>query len=152
MVAPATAVAQRKAQLEEELARVVEVLVRVYQPTRIILFGSLAQDAVHEWSDIDLAVIKETDKRFLDRIGEVLELIQSTVGVEVSVYTPRELGHMVADGNRFVVEEILGRGRVVFERSSGRNPGAGGPRSKTWTATPSGCGRHPHKPRPCVGV
>lgn len=61
MVAPATAAAQRKAQLEEELARVVEVLVREYQPTRIILFGSLAQDAVHERSDIDLAVIYKGD-------------------------------------------------------------------------------------------
>ena len=115
MVAPATAAARRKAQLEEELARVVKVLVREYQPTRIILFGSLAQDAVHEWSDIDLAIIKETDKRLLDRIGEVLKLARSTVGLEVIVYTPAELDKMVAEGNYFVVEEILGRGKTVYE-------------------------------------
>ena len=116
MVAPSTAAEQRKVQLEEELARVVDLLVREYEPSRIILFGSLARGTVHEWSDIDLAVIKETDERFLDRIGEVLELIQSTVGIEVIVYTPRELDQMVNERNRFVVDEILGRGKVLFER------------------------------------
>ncbi len=115
MVAPATPAALRKAELERELARIVELLVREYRPVRIILFGSLAQGTVHEWSDIDLAIIKETDKRFLDRIGGVLLLARSTVGLEVIVYTPAELDKLVAEGNYFVVDEILGRGRIVYE-------------------------------------
>jgi len=49
----------RKRQMEEELKRVTEIIVREYSPERVILFGSLAGGAVHEWSDIDLAIVKK---------------------------------------------------------------------------------------------
>lgn len=114
MATAAVAIAQRRALLEDELARIVDVLVREYRPSRIILFGSLAQGTIHEWSDIDLALIKETERRFIDRIGDVLDLVRSPVGLEVVVYTPREMQEMVAQGNYFVVEEILGKGRTLF--------------------------------------
>lgn len=117
MAAPLTATEQRKACLERELTRITGLLVREYRPIRIVLFGSLAQDAVHEWSDLDLAIVKETDKRFIDRIGEVLELTQPTVGLEVVVYTPQEFDRMVAEGNYFVVDEILGKGKILYEHS-----------------------------------
>ncbi len=114
MTEVATAVERRKARLEQELARVVDVLIREYHPLQIIVFGSIARDQVHEWSDIDLAIIKETDKRFLDRIGEVLELTRSPVGLDVVVYNPQEFRQMLADGNYFVSEEILARGKTVY--------------------------------------
>ena len=60
----------RKAALEAELARVLPIIIDQYQPEKIILFGSLATGEVHEWSDIDLAIIKETDLNYFDRLFE----------------------------------------------------------------------------------
>jgi len=108
----------RRAQLEQELHRTLEILVRDYQPERVILFGSLARGTVHEWSDIDLAVIKRTSRRFIDRIGEVLRLIRPTVGVNVVVYTPEEIAQMEGADHYFWVDEIAGKGKILYDRAA----------------------------------
>lgn len=54
--------------LSEALERIVHTLVTEYQPEKIILFGSMATGDVGEWSDIDLAIIKDTPKRFIERL------------------------------------------------------------------------------------
>lgn len=53
-------------QLTQELSRIAEVLIKEYQPEKIILFGSLATNQIDKWSDIDLIVIKDTDKSFYE--------------------------------------------------------------------------------------
>lgn len=106
----------RKQQLERELTRLLPDLVAKYQPDKVILFGSLASGNVHEWSDLDLAIVKQTPKRFLDRISDVFLTINPTVGCDVLVYTPEEIVQMLADNNRFMREEILQQGKVVYER------------------------------------
>jgi predicted nucleotidyltransferase len=107
----------RRAILVRELERIRAVLIERYRPERIIVFGSLARaldddsaDAVHEWSDIDLVVVKRVGGRFVERVQEVLDLVQSTVGLNVLVYTPEEMAAAEREGNFFVRDEILGRG------------------------------------------
>ena len=51
----------RKKLLEAELERYIRVLSQVENPDKVIVFGSLASGQVHEWSDIDLVIVKETD-------------------------------------------------------------------------------------------
>lgn len=68
-----------------------------------------------EWSDIDLVVVEETDRRFLDRSKDVLRLLQPRVGVDVLVYTPQEYERLARE-RPFVRAEIEGKGRVVYER------------------------------------
>ncbi|MCS7288759.1 MAG: nucleotidyltransferase domain-containing protein [Roseiflexaceae bacterium] len=106
----------RHALLEAELARFVQILREQYQPEQIILFGSLAEGETHEWSDIDLVIIKQTDKRYLDRIREVLLLLQPRVGIDVIVYTPDEFATLKRT-NMMVREEVVAKGRVLYERS-----------------------------------
>lgn len=108
----------RKTQLEQELKRTKEIIVREYQPQRIILFGSLAQGKVHEWSDIDLAIVKETPRRFIDRIGDVLLLIRPKVSVNVIVYTPQEVEQMERNDHYFWIDEITHKGKVLYDRAA----------------------------------
>ena len=82
---------QREELLKEELTRIVKVLKDRYCPEKIILFGSLAEGKVHEWSDIDLIIIKETDKRPIDRCIEVARLIKPKHSVYRARY-PAALG------------------------------------------------------------
>ena len=110
-----------RATLLKELDRIRTILVTRYGSERIILFGSLARelddlstDTVHQWSDIDLFVVKRTNVRFVERVCEVLDLVRSTVGLNVLVYTPEELVAAEREGNFFVKDEILKKGRVLF--------------------------------------
>jgi uncharacterized protein len=102
--------------LHRELEAIVEKLKSRYQPKKIILFGSLAQGDVKEGSDIDLAIIKETAKRPLDRCLEVASVTQPSVAVNFLVYTPEEFQNETKANNFFVVDEILKKGQVLYER------------------------------------
>ncbi len=107
---------QRALRLEEELHRMSQILIREYAPEKLILFGSVAQGEIHEWSDLDLVVIKKTDKPLLERTEEVLRLVRPKVGLDVLVYTPEELDSLVDERRVFVLDEIIYKGAVVYER------------------------------------
>jgi len=107
---------QRGLRLEQELHRMTEILIREYQPEKLILFGSAAQGEIHEWSDLDLVVIKRTDKPLLERIEEVLRLARPKVGLDVLVYTPEEMEDLIAERRVFVLDEIIYKGAVAYER------------------------------------
>ena len=106
-------IAARKLVLENELARIVSVLVKEYDPLKIVLFGSLVTGNIHEYSDIDLVVIKNSQKGFYERLEEVGLLVMSRRGVDILVYTPEEF-EIVKD-RLFFQEEVLKKGRVLYE-------------------------------------
>lgn len=60
----------------------------------MILFGSQARGDTHDGSDVDVIIIKKTRRRFLDRIGDVLELWKGNQALEPIVYTPGEFHKM----------------------------------------------------------
>lgn len=87
-----------------------------YQPEKIILFGSYATGEADEYSDLDLVVIKNTDKRFMERLVEASKIIGLNVGkVDVLVYSPEEWERMIEWENPFA-QEVLKRGKLVYEK------------------------------------
>jgi len=106
----------RKQILRRELKKVIKTLERDYHPERVILFGSCASGKIRKFSDIDLAIIKKTRKRFIDRLKEVILMCGNTVGVDFLVYTPGEFSTAVKENNPFVCDEIIGGGKVVYEK------------------------------------
>jgi predicted nucleotidyltransferase len=110
----------RRAVLWSEIDRITRCLIERYGAQRIILFGSLATERrtpgewVHQWSDIDLAVVANAERRFSDRIGEVLRLVRPRVGLNVLVYTPDEFARAEREGGFFVRDEILARGHRLY--------------------------------------
>jgi len=105
--------------LERELNRWLPLLIAHEQPDKIILFGSYCTGQVGGWSDLDLVIIKETKASFLDRtrrILELLKLLKPQVGVDVLVYTPEEF-EQLSQERAFVRQEIVAKGRVIYERS-----------------------------------
>jgi predicted nucleotidyltransferase len=53
----------------------VEKLKANYHPIKIILYGSYARHQEQEDSDIDLLIIKQTDKRNMDRFVDVKRIL-----------------------------------------------------------------------------
>lgn len=100
------------------LEAVVERLVAGYDPDRIILFGSCAAGATGPESDIDLLIVKDTDRRPIERRLEVEGLLSGrAVALDLHVYTPREMRELYAAGDPFI-EEVVERGRVVYMRAA----------------------------------
>jgi predicted nucleotidyltransferase len=107
-------IAVRKLVLEEEMARIVSVLIKEYDPLKIVLFGSLATGNIHEYSDIDLVVIKNSQKGFYERLKEVGLLVMSRRGADILVYTPEEFEGL----SSFFQEEVLKNSTVLYERKN----------------------------------
>ncbi len=104
---------QRRRLLETELNRCLKLLTERYQPQKVLLFGSMAGSSIKEWSDLDLVIIKETHKRFLDRTKEVMQLLRPQVGVDILVYTPEEFENLSRE-RAFIQHEILEKGKVLY--------------------------------------
>ena len=104
--------------LTEELRRITRILVEQYRAERVIVFGSLAAnfpaDAIHDASDIDLAVVRPTRARFVDRVREAMDLVEPRVGLNLLVYTPEEIAKAESSGQSFIRDEILGKGKRLF--------------------------------------
>jgi predicted nucleotidyltransferase len=106
----------RQRQLTDVLEHIMQTLISEYHPQKVILFGSMAKGEIDDWSDIDLVIIKETPKRFLARLKEVALLCRAPVGVDYLVYTPSEFEQMASEGRPFIQEEVLRKGKVLYER------------------------------------
>jgi predicted nucleotidyltransferase len=99
---------------QEKLARIIQQI-KEYHPQRVILFGSFARGDYHALSDADFLIVKETDRPFLARIGDVLSSCDYDIPLEPLVYTPQELEQMRQEGNSFI-ETVLREGVVVYEQ------------------------------------
>ena len=104
--------------LRKLILKVVDQIKREYKPEKIILYGSYAYGQPTEHSDIDLFIVKETDKRRVDRFVEVKRLIYEPgrrISISPLVYTPGEVAERLSLGDDFV-EEVLTKGEVLYAR------------------------------------
>ncbi len=98
------------AELKAELDRIVSRLKHDPSVRLVLLFGSLARGDARDHSDIDLIVVKETEKRFLDRLDEFYD--DAREAMDVLVYTPQEFEEMM---QRPFVKRALKEGKILYE-------------------------------------
>ena len=106
---------ERHENLKRELNRILPRLIDGYKPEKVIVFGSFAQGTTREWSDLDIAIIKETNVRFIDRLKIVARLSGYKLATDFLVYTPFEFAEM-AKNNYFVRDEIIQKGKVLYDK------------------------------------
>lgn len=104
---------KRKKILEDELKRILQEIIKL-NVEKIILFGSFAKGKINKKSDLDLIIVKETDKKFLDRLDEIYSHIKNRVAVDIFVYTPSEFNEMCA--KNYFIKSVLKQGIVLYER------------------------------------
>lgn len=83
------------------------------RPKRILLFGSHARGTADEHSDVDLIVVCETDKRFLDRLAELYLLWDLPLAVDILAYTPEEFDRL-REESAFVADAVAAV-RTIYE-------------------------------------
>jgi predicted nucleotidyltransferase len=98
-------------ELDEELSRIMKKLREDDTVKQVILFGSLARDKdLHQISDIDLIIVKNTNKKFLDRLDEYY--VDASETLDILVYTPEEFDRMK---ERPFIKRALKEGRILLE-------------------------------------
>lgn len=103
-----------KSDVQEQLARLVEVIVAEVSPLRIVLFGSAARGEMTGSSDLDLLVVmpdgsprRETAKLLYGRIRGV------RVPFDIVVATPCDL-ERYGSSPGLIYREILREGRELY--------------------------------------
>jgi predicted nucleotidyltransferase len=99
-----------------EIDKIVRRVVDIYQPEKIILFGSYAYGEPHADSDLDLLIIKKTPERFINRCTNVRKIVtdpKRSIPFQPIVLTPDEVEARLAIGDQFI-EEIIAKGEVLY--------------------------------------
>lgn len=102
--------------IKKVITEVLDRILKGYKPKKVILFGSYAYGEPTEDSDIDLLIIKNTDKRPIDRWVEVKRLLRDisrTFPVSPLVYTEKEIEQRLAIKD-FFIEEIFEKGDILY--------------------------------------
>ena len=102
--------------LEEELRNIVKQLAELYDPEKVILFGSLLEDDERQPADIDLFIIKKNPPHIgVDRTRELDRLIRHSFATDFVVYTPEEMEDRINVGDPFV-KAIIEKGSILYEK------------------------------------
>lgn len=104
-----------KTAYNNEIKKISYVIQKKYKPEKIILFGSCAYGPIKPSSDIDMLIIKNSRKRTIDRIKEVLFLTDNDLPFEPLVYTAEEIKTRIEKGD-FFIRNILKKGKVLYEK------------------------------------
>jgi len=94
------------------------------RPYKVILFGSYAKGNPTENSDLDVAVILDSDDivgNFTEKmerrrsVTKAVREINYNIAMDIMVYSRAEIDYLKEKGNDFV-NEIENTGRVLYER------------------------------------
>ena len=103
--------------IKEIISQATEKIKKEYRPEKIVLFGSYAYGKPTSDSDLDLFIIKKTNKKRIDRFCEVRKIIRGIKGVSIQplVFTKKELNDRLKIEDDFI-REILEKGKVLYEK------------------------------------
>jgi predicted nucleotidyltransferase len=100
----------------EKINMIVQVIVSEHDPVKVLLFGSCASGMINMDSDIDMIIVKPSDKPRYQRGIEIRKsLIGTGVPLDLIVYTPEEFDQ---DKNtRFTfLSSALKNSKVLYEK------------------------------------
>ena len=101
---------------QEELKKVLFHVIRIAEPIRIILFGSVARGTIHKDSDIDLLIIKEGTYNPLNLSTAIYKDMEDVdVPVDLIFLTPCQWD-LEKEKPWSVMYPVSNQGKVVYEQ------------------------------------
>lgn len=103
--------------MQKELKKITKKIIKKFKPEKIILFGSYAWGKPTEDSDVDLFIVKDTNKKILDRERELQSLLfgNDFPAIDLLIYTPKELKKRLVIKD-FFINDIIKKGKVLYEK------------------------------------
>ena len=104
--------------MQRALKDITNRLVEYYEPEKIIIFGSYGKKQFQIDSDVDLFIVKDTEKRPIERRVEVERILaERLLPLDIMVYTPEEVRFLFSIGSPFI-EEVMEKGRLLYMRKT----------------------------------
>ncbi len=100
--------------LQANIQRVVQKIVALFHPQKVILFGSHAYGAPTKDSDVDILVIMETPLRPVEQAVEIRRAVDFPFPVDLLVRTPEQVKYRLEIGDIFL-KEIMTEGQMLYE-------------------------------------
>jgi predicted nucleotidyltransferase len=99
---------------QEVLEKIIQRIVEVAQPERIILFGSAARGAMGRHSDVDLLVVKSGEFDHSRLVGDIyMHLHGVGQAVDVLVVTPEQV-EQYRNTHCLIIAPALREGKEVY--------------------------------------
>ena len=92
-------------------------IAEMFQPDKIILFGSYAYGEPDAGSDVDLLVVMPARNEITQAV-RIRLAIEHPFPFDLSVRTPENLRRRLAEGDSFL-GEIVSKGRVLHDKTHG---------------------------------
>ncbi len=109
---------EEKTILAPSLQEVVERVVAVAHPVRIVLFGSAAREEAGPHSDIDLLVIVEEPVHRGHLTGQIyMNLLGVEHAVDVVVVTPEDVERYRSTPS-LIIKPALAEGQIIYDREA----------------------------------
>lgn len=103
--------------INSKIQEITQKIVKEYHPEKIILFGSYAWGKPGSDSDVDLLVVKNSQKPRLDRQRELRrKLYPPLLPTDILVYTPKEVEKRLSIGD-FFIRDIIAKGKILYGSS-----------------------------------
>jgi uncharacterized protein len=99
---------------KEHLKEQIIATFKPFNPEKIILFGSYARGEDDPFSDIDVIIVYDTDKRFLERLKELYLRWNTGKAADILAYTPEEFRSLMKE--RYFIQKAVAEGEVLYER------------------------------------
>ena len=97
----------------QEIRRVCMQIARLFNPQRIVLFGSYAYGRPTTDSDVDLLVVMPFEGKGFRKASEIRSRIDADFPLDLVVRTPKEVKRRLADGD-FFLREVTERGKLLY--------------------------------------
>jgi len=98
----------------KQLKKQIVTTFKPFDPEKIILFGSVARGNWDEESDVDVIVVYNTEKSFLNRLKELYQSWNIPKAVDILAYTPAEFTEMLS--SNFFIQDAVKKGELIYER------------------------------------
>jgi predicted nucleotidyltransferase len=101
---------------DREIESITTQIIEIYNPEKIILFGSAVRGDLSSDSDVDFLIIKkETPLYGADRIRELSRIIERNVPIDFLIYRPEEFDKRLEMGDPFL-KAIIEEGKILYPR------------------------------------
>ncbi len=97
-----------------DIEAVASRIATLFQPERIILFGSCAHGPARPDSDVDLLVVLPFEGKAWRMASEIRRRVRPPFTVDLLVRTPQELNERLGMRDWFI-RDIVREGRVLYE-------------------------------------
>jgi predicted nucleotidyltransferase len=105
---------------EHSIQELCEDIVRVFQPDKIILFGSYASGTPTPDSDVDMLVVLPFEGKNFRKSLEILNHTNPRFPIDLLARNPEDTERRYREGDP-LIREALDHGRVMYERHRSRS-------------------------------